>query len=74
MYKIGHITDMEMCYSNNKTNNQMGSSIYVGLWYSDYTDNKKTSSNKQVSMSTFLLKTLLIGLFYSNTNKLGTHE
>ena len=39
MYKIGHITDMEMCYSNNKTNNQMGSSIYVGLWYSDYTDN-----------------------------------
>ena len=53
---------MEMCYSNNKTNNQMGSSIYVGLWYSDYTDNKKTSSNKQVSMSTFLLKTLLIGL------------
>lgn len=74
MYKIGHITDMEMCYSNNKTNNQMGSSIYVGLWYSDYTDNKKTSSNKQVSMSTFLLKTLWIGLFYSNTNKLGTHE
>ena len=57
MYKIGHITDMEMCYSNNKTNNQMGSSIYVGLWYSDYTDNKKTSSNKQVSMSAFLLKT-----------------
>ena len=57
MYKIGHITDMEMCYSNNKTNNQMGSSIYVGLWYSDYTDNKKTSSNKQVSMSIFLLKT-----------------
>lgn len=29
MYKIGHITDMEMCYSNNKTNNQIGSTKYL---------------------------------------------